>query len=94
MKCPTQGATVVSFAPYVSLVTIGCTIPVIEVPEGLPCPALEEMAFALAQFGHMVIDRPLPTNTIERLGDETKTIPNIYRKGKEAFAFCARKLSQ
>ena len=79
-----------SLAPELSLATIGSTIPVIEMPKGLPCPALHEMAYVLTQIGHMVMDRPVPKHTIEGLGDETKTIPNIYAKGREALIYCAQ----
>ena len=90
----TNNANIVSLAPELSLATIGSTIPVIEVPEGMPCPTLQEMAYVLTQIGHMVIHREVPKHTIEGLGDDTRTIPNIYLKGKEALTYCARKVRQ
>ena len=86
---PNEQCKNVSLAPELSLATIGSTIPVIEMPEGLPCPTLHEMACVLTQIGHMVMDRALPTHTIEGLGDETNTIPHIYAKGREALIYCA-----
>ena len=87
---PTNNAKIVSLAPELSLATIGSTIPVIEMPEGLPYPTLHEMAYVLTQIGHMVMDISVPKHTIQGLGDVTKTIPNIYAKGHQALTFCTQ----
>ena len=81
-----------SLAPELSLTTIGCTIPVIEVPDGLPYPPLHDMAYVLTQIGHMVMDCTVPKHTIEGLGDVTKSIPNIYTKGRLALTYCSEKV--
>ena len=44
VECQTNQAKIVSLAPELSLATIGSVIPVIEMPEGLECPDLKEMA--------------------------------------------------
>ena len=85
---PTYNAKIVSLAPELSLSTIGETIPVIEVPRDLPCPSLKELAFLLTQIGHMIMHQAVPTHAIADLGDTTRTIPNIYKKGQAALNCC------
>ena len=85
---PLSGAKIVSMAPELSLATIGTRIPVIEIPANMPSPTLREMAFILTLIGQMVINRPVPVHTIVGLGDETKRIPNTYKKGREALQYC------
>ena len=58
--------------------TTGRIIPVIEMPDNIPYPTLHEMAYVLTQIGHMIIERAPPKHTIEGLGDNTSTVPNIY----------------
>ena len=90
----TSGAKIVSMAPELSLSTIGSTIPVIEVPRDLPLPEVSEVTALLTLIGHMVVDREVPQETLAGLGDTTKSMPTVYRKGKEALAFCANLLQQ
>ena len=52
------------------------------------------MAFILTLVGQMVMSHDVPRHTIEGLGDETKKIPNIYTKGKDALIYCSRKVRQ
>ena len=90
---PTSGAKIVSLAPELSLATIGSTIPVIEVPNGLPYPHLHDIAFILTLIGHMVIECTVPKHTIDGLGDVTKSIPNIYTKGRRALEYCSERVT-
>ena len=89
---PTSNAKIVSLPPELSLATIGSTIPVIEVPDGLPYPSLHDMAYALTQIGHMIMECTMPKHTIEGLGDVTKSIPNTYTRGRLALAYCSEKV--
>ena len=90
----TYGAKIVSMAPELSLSTIGGTIPVIEVPENIPMPDIHEVAHLMTLIGHMVAHRDVPTETLAELGDATRTVPNVYKRGKEALAYCANLLQQ
>ena len=90
----TYGAKIVSMAPELSLSTIGSTIPVIEVPRDIPLPEVKEMAALLTLIGHMVVNREVPQETLAGLGDATRSMPNVYRKGKAALAYCANLLQQ
>ena len=90
---PTSGAKIVSLAPELSLATIGRTIPVIEVPNGLPFPHLHDIAFILTLIGHMVAECPVPKHTFEGLGDVTKAIPNIYARGHQALDYCSERVN-
>ena len=90
----TYGAKIVSMAPELSLSTIGGTIPVIEVPEDIPMPETKEVAQLMTLIGHMVVHCEVPKQTLEGLGDATRSMPNTYRKGKEALAYCAHLLQQ
>ena len=85
---PTSNATIVSMAPELSLATIGTEIPVIEVPDDLECPTLQETAFILTVIGQMVTEQPPPRHTIADLGDTTRTNPHIYDKGHAALRYC------
>ena len=89
MPYQTTGAKIVSLAPELSLATIGYIIPVIEMPQDMPYPTLNDMAYVLTAIGHMVMHREVPRTTIVGLGDQTKTVPNIYTKGREAMAYCS-----
>ena len=91
---PLAGAKIVSLAPELSLATIGTRIPVIEMPTDMPYPTLKDMAFILTLIGQMVINRPVPVHTIVGLGDDTKAIPNTYKKGKEALQYCEHRLEE
>ena len=55
---PTSGAKIVCLAPELSLSVIGTEIPVIEMPDGIPYPTLEELAYLLNLIGSMVMHRP------------------------------------
>ena len=90
----TYGAKIVSMAPELSLSTIGGTIPVIEIPDGIPMPETKEVAALMTLIGHMVVHREVPKQTLAGLGDATRSVPNTYRKGKEALAYCANLLQQ
>ena len=81
-------------APELSLSTIGGTIPVIEVPENIPMPDIHEVAHLMTLIGHMVAHRDVPTETLAELGDATRTVPNVYKRGKEALAYCSNWLQQ
>ena len=83
-----------SMAPELSLSTIGGTIPVIEVPEDIPMPDIKEVAHLMTLIGHMVAHREVPKETFAGLGDATRSMPNVYKKGKEALAYCADRLQQ
>ena len=86
---PLSRAKVVSLAPELSLATIGSMIPVIEMPVGMPYPTLREMPYILTLIGHMVMHKFPPTHAIADLGDTTKAIPNIYKKGTSALQYCS-----
>ena len=88
VQYPTTGATIVSMAPELSLATIGTEIPIIEVPDDVECPTLQEMAFILTVIGQMATEQPPPKHTIADLGDTTRTIPNVYYKGHAALRYC------
>ena len=90
----TYGAKIVSMAPELSLSSIGGTIPVIEIPEGIPMPETKEVAALMTLIGHMVVHREVPRETLAGLGDATRSMPNTYRNGKEALAYCAQRLQQ
>ena len=90
----TSGAKIVSMAPELSLATIGSTIPVIEVPVDVPMPEVKEVAHIMTLIGQMVVHREAPTQTIVGLGDETRAVPNTYRTGKEALAYCSQRVRQ
>ena len=81
-------------APELSLATIGGLIAVIEVPGDVPLPHIKEVAYLMTLIGQMVVQREAPKETLAGLGDQTKTIPNIYRKGKDALAHCVQLLHQ
>ena len=81
-------------APELSLSTIGGTIPVIEVPDGIPMLETKEVASLMTLIGQMVVHREPPKQTLEGLGDATRSVSNTYRKGKEALAYCANLLQQ
>ena len=87
---PLNGARIVSLAPELSLDVIGTRIPVIEMPPDMPYPTLTETAYILALIAQQVMHRPPPKPTIERLGDHTRAIPNLYKNGQEALQFCTR----
>ena len=81
-------------APELSLATIGSTIPVIEVPVGVPMPDIKEVAHLMALIGHMVVHREAPKEALAGLGDATRSVPNVYRRGKEALAYCSQRVRQ
>ena len=83
---------IVSLAPELSLATIGGSIPVIGMPPNLPYTDLKEVAYVLTLIGHMVAQKAPPTTTIATLGDTTKKIPNVYKRGTDALQYCMSRL--
>ena len=81
-------------APELSLATIGSTIPVIEVPVDVPMPDIKEVAHLMTLNGQMVVQREAPRETLAGLGDETRSVPNVYRKGKDALSYCSQRVCQ
>ena len=79
---------VVSMPPELSLAASRTYIPVVQVPSeaDCPCPTEDELGGFLKLIGNMVMHVPTPDTTLARFGESTKTIPNIYRKGKEALS--------
>ena len=90
---PTSNAKIVCLAPELSLSVIGTEIPVIEMPEGMSYPTLEELAFILTTIGSMVMRLPLPTNTINDGGQKSKDIWRAYSRGHKALDFMHRRAS-
>ena len=55
-------------------------------------PTLTEMAFILTQIGHMVTHWSPPRHSIECHGDDTREIPKLYARGREAMSYCLNDL--
>ena len=89
----TTGAKIVCLAPELSLSVIGTEIPVIEVPEGIDYPSLEDLAYILTMIATMVMHRPFPAHTIDDGGDKAKQIENAYAKGRKALDYMNKRSS-
>ena len=91
----TSNASIFSMAPELSLSVIGSEIGVVEVPREVPLPDIRDVTYLLTLIGQMVAQRePPPKRTLEGLGDPTNTVPNIYKKGRAALAFCQQELQK
>ena len=75
-------------SPELSLATSRTYIPVVHVPSeaDCPCPTEDELGSFLKIIGNMVMHVPTPDTTLARFGESTRTIPNVYKKGKEALS--------
>ena len=76
-----------SLAPELSLHTIGSEIPVVQLPQDLPCLSLKELAYLLSVAGNMV------AHCSPAMDSPGETV-RAYDKWKKALEFCNQTLAQ